>query len=81
VTAETPMVTLTCDGSEPDCAGTVEVETTEMANQTPLYGVEDENVEEVGWLQDGDNHYCPACRKAEEAEGDTEDDADDGEEE
>jgi hypothetical protein len=58
------MLMVECDGQDSDdCDGEMDMNTTQYVGSPPSWGVSEETLEENGWLLDGDQTYCPKCRK------------------
>lgn len=55
---------VTCDGGDhKDCVGQTEMDTTQYAGDPPSWGIDESTLDQNGWLVDGDQTYCPKCRK------------------
>lgn len=49
---------VTCDR----CGKTIEVDSTEYAGEPTSWGVDDDDLNAVGWIREGTATYCPNCQ-------------------
>lgn len=56
--------TVTCD----KCDESITLASTQYAGDPATWGVDDAELEDAGWVREGDETYCPGCKDGDDDE-------------